>query len=357
MMHRSDTRRWWKVPIAALLMATAWTAGAQQSTPPPDIRPPDGMPDHDREIYTLVNDIMQVRLQRTLELDGRGFDALMTCLGESRKELVRLKWQRGYVRESLRAALKNGADDTVITKRLDALLDMEDGIVASMREMIDSAGDCLNTAQTARLYLFVDDFETYLSTLVEQARGQGGHHSGVDRPLPRSESGDTPEADSDDAQIPNQNTFVNLVRRENQDARLQDYAADDVVALVDALLMIRLTERLGLASSETAALFKRVGDYKDQLHSLKWIIGDKRASLRDALDDRAPVGELEERVDDLLLQEEAVARIIRVFIEEARSDLTERQAADLYLFLGDFEEYVVGLLQRANALSGHTAPR
>lgn len=345
MLHTSDMLRWRFALVVGLCLSLTGIASAQEPTrADARIDAPADMPDHDREIYQLVSDIMQVRLQRTLGLDTKGFDTLMTCLGGARKELVRLKWQRGYSREALRACVSAGEPDDVVAEKLSSLLSMETDIVRNLRSMVESSEDCLNAQQTANLYLFVDDFEAYLGSLIDQARDHGMTNSAVQRPLDPSDSVAAPEDD----RIPNQNEFVDLVRRDNQDARLQDYADDDVVALVDALLILRLTERLGLTSNETAALFKRVGDYKDQLHRLKWIIGEKRGQLRDAIESQDPDGAIRERVEDLLLQEEAVARIINMFIQEAREDLTIRQAADLYLFLGDFEEYIVGLLGRAN---------
>lgn len=345
MRYTSDMPRWRSALVALCLLLLTGTVHAQDPTrETARIEAPAEMPDHDREIYQLVSDIMQVRLQRTLGLDEKGFDALMECLGESRKELVRLKWQRGYSREGLRAAIAGGQSGAVVGEKLSDLLDMESAIARNLRGMVESSEDCLTVQQTANLYLFVDDFEAYLGALIAQAKDHGMTNSAVQRPLDPSDSVAAPE----DERIPNQNQFVDMVRRDNQDARLQEYADDDVVALVDALLMLRLTERLGLTSNETAALFKRVGDHKDQLQRLKWLIGEKRGQLRTAIDAGDPDGEIRERVEDLLLQEEAVARIVNMFVQESREDLTVRQAADLYLFLGDFEEYIVGLLGRAN---------
>ncbi len=47
------------------------------------------------------------------------------------------------------------------------------------------------------------------------------------------------------------------------------------------------------------------------------------------------------------MQEQAVADLIRDFVEGAQKDVTVAQSAKLYVFLGDFEAYIIGLLERA----------
>ena len=42
-----------------------------------------------------------------------------------------------------------------------------------------------------------------------------------------------------------------------------------------------------------------------------------------------------------------VADLVREFVEGAGKDVTVAQSAKLYLFLGDFEQYIVGLLEKA----------
>ena len=153
----------------------------------------------------------------------------------------------------------------------------------------------------------------------------------------------------DERIVPDQQRFVERITRDNRDVRLQDYASDDLIALVNALLIVRLAEYVELSPDESMALFQRAGKHLDQLHRLKWIIGEKRSILRDAIEEGKPDENVANRLDDLLLQEKAVADVVRDFITGARQELTVRQSAKLYLFLGDFEDYVVGLLEQSSS--------
>ena len=47
--------------------------------------------------------------------------------------------------------------------------------------------------------------------------------------------------------------------------------------------------------------------------------------------------------------EQAVARLMNDLVTGAGRDISTEQSVRLYLFLGDFEQYIVGLLERAEA--------
>lgn len=290
------------------------------------------LPTEYKEIYNLLERLLVIRLKQTLDADIPQMVALHECAGEAKEQLTMLKWLRAGARDHLRWQLEQETSPEEIAAELDLLLDYEEQIASVLADMVHSSRVALNAADSARLYLFVDDFEQFVSETI--ATIVDDPESSV-HPAPPDV---TPEsADS----------FSDMVREDNRDVPLDQFAGEDVIELVDALLMVRLAETLNLDSTEMVQLSKRVGTHKDRLHELKWQIGGNRQALREAIASGAPAHELNERVNDLLLQEQAVANLVREFVEGAREDVTEHQAAKLYLFLGDFEDYIVDLLQRA----------
>ena len=120
-----------------------------------------------------------------------------------------------------------------------------------------------------------------------------------------------------------------------------------MVSLFDGVLMAQMARALNLNPRETVMLFERVGSFKSQLHELKWQIGASRASLRALIETGASTPALEQALEDLLLQERAAAELTRTLVTESQKDVSLAQSARLYLFVGDFEEYVLRLLNRA----------
>jgi len=288
----------------------------------------------EREIYELLEDLLAIRLKRALGGDRSKMTALQACAGEHTDQLTMLKWLRASARDHLRWSLGQDVGEAEIANLLDTLLHYEQQIASVLANMVESSRTALSPADSARLYLFVDDFEEFVGDQIAAIVSESAKSKADAAPEPVE--GDAPDS------------FETLVRRENRDVALEEFAGEDIIELVDALLMVRLAETLDLESEEMMRLFARVGSHKDQLHELKWQIGGARQKLRAAIESDAPPKELVERTNDLLMQEQAVAQLVRDFIEGAREDVSERQAAKLYLFLGDFEDYIVGLLQRAN---------
>ena len=128
---------------------------------------------------------------------------------------------------------------------------------------------------------------------------------------------------------------------------INDPDEKNIIELVDAWLMVRLSSELKLTTEETVQLFKRVGTYKDQLQEMKWQMGAARLELRIAARDGFDTDILEEQLENMLLREEAVADLIKSFVTEAQKDLSTHRTAQLFLFLGDFEQEVVDLIERS----------
>lgn len=294
----------------------------------------------EREIYDLIEALLYVRLKTTLEVDDATMVALATQCGQTKSQLTMLKWERSALREHLRWCLDAGLTEAGLQHKLNILLDYEEQIADQLAAMIHGAEPCLGLEGSAKLYLFVDDFERFLARRISQVV-EKKHNQ--DNP-PHAAPDDAEHVHGDD-EI---EKFQSLVRTENRDVPLADFAGEDVVKFVDALLMVRLTQALELSPDQSIKLFAHVGAHKDQLHELKWQIGRGRQALRSALASKAPPDELRKQLDDLLIQEQAVARLINELVTGAGQDVSVRQSVRLYLFLGDFEQYIVGLLERVD---------
>ncbi len=294
----------------------------------------------EREIYDLIEALLYVRLKTTLEIDDAEMVALATQCGQTKSQLTMLKWERSALREHLRWCLDAGLTEAGLQQKLETLLDYEEQIAGQLAAMVHGAEPCLGLEGSAKLYLFVDDFERFLARRISQVIEK--KHAQAD--AAHAEPVDAEHVHGDDEL----EKFQSLVRTENRDVPLADFAGEDVVKFVDALLMVRLTQALELSPDQSIKLFAHVGAHKDQLHELKWQIGGGREALRTALAAGAPSGEIRKQLDDLLVQEQAVARLINELVTGAGQDVSIRQSVRLYLFLGDFEQYIVGLLERVD---------
>ena len=298
----------------------------------------------EREIYELIEKLLYVRLKKTLECDDATMVALASSCGQTKNQLTMLKWERAALREHLRWCLGVGLPDAGLQLKLNTLLDYELQIAQTLGEMVRGSASVLGVDGAAKLYLFVDDFEHFLAKRIAEAIESKKHSSDA---AAHDLEPETPAEAAPESTEEAIERFQSLVRSENRDVPLSNFAGEDVIKLVDALLMVRLAQALDLSSEQSGKLFAHVGAHKDQLHELKWQIGGGREALREALASGASDDEIRKQLDDLLIQEQAVARLMNELVTGAGRDVSVEQSAQLYLFLGDFEQYIVGLLERA----------
>lgn len=296
----------------------------------------------DIDVRRLIEAVLMVRLQSRLQLSDDQTDALVLRVGSYRDRLTAMKFMRAASRENLARRLDQGVTEEEIGATLESLLSQEEDIAAVMHEMVKEAAKDLTAPQTAKLYLFVGEFETFMRDLVYRAQYISLHGTPPDEIVPAG------------AGTSNDPVIRALVERERAGTTTQD---TDMVALFDGLLMARLSGALKLDAEETIKLFHRVGSYKDQLHEIKWNIGSARQELYDALGENAPDPAIETKLEDLLLQERAAADLLRRMVTEAQKDVSLQKSARLYLFVEDFEEYVSRLLEKAQGLNEQSSTR
>ena len=150
--------------------------------------------------------------------------------------------------------------------------------------------------------------------------------------------------------------FRTMLEEENRNLPLREMRDRDLHELLQTILMVRLAQSVELTDEKVVEFSKRVGSFKDQLHEMKWQIAASRETLRDAVECKDPDAVIRQKLDDCLLQELAITDLLRKLVHESRKDLTDVQAAKFYLFLGDFEQEMRRLVERAfksQAESGH----
>lgn len=294
-------------------------------------------PAGERELHQLVEKILVLRLYNAVELSDEKLQWLTRHLGSFKGKLTSMKFQCGTGREELRDCLDRGLPEDTIKLQLEALLKQERAIVKIHHEMIHEAGEDLTIAQTAKLYLFVGDFDGFIKKLILRAQYIDRHGSppGI---------GDSNDSETDSTE---QSLVEELVRLQAAGPTGSDPEVSDLVALFDGLLMAQLSRTFDLGPEETIVLFRCVGTYKDQIKELKTQVNAGRAALRKALKQATADAELKRMLEDLLLQEEALAELISLLVTEAQKDVSLAKSARLYLFVGDFEDYVGRLFERA----------
>lgn len=295
-----------------------------------------GAPAGERDLRQLVERIHEVRLVNAVGLSDEQRQALSQRLGRFKVHLATAKGRRGATRKELRDSLDRGLPEDQVRLKLEALLEGEKEIAELHQEMIREAGKDLTVAQTAKLYLFVGDFDAFLHNLILKA--QHIDHRGASPGLGSSNDSATGSTEK--------SLVEELVRLQAGGPTDGDSEDSDLAALFDGLLMAQLSRALELSPEETIVLFRRVGTYKDQLKDLKWRVGASRAALRRALEQDTADAELERMLEALLLQEEAVAELVSLFVTEAQKDVSLAKSARLYLFVGDFEDYMARLFKR-----------
>jgi hypothetical protein len=295
----------------------------------------------EQELFDLVQSYMLVRMKKTLDLTDVQTINLMKRVGVYKDQLTRLKFHKGLLVSQLRMNLAQTAPESKIQTNLSALLENEQKTVETLRSMISESGDELSVTQRANLYLFVGDFEEDIRRMAMHAQrmNQEGHRRYTkelhDKFYRMSEN--------------DSSAFRAMLAEETRGLDINNPEEKNIIELVDAWLMVRLSSELELTTKETVQLFKRVGTHKDYLQQMKWQMNDARLALRLAARDGIEDDLIERQLEDMLLQEEAVSELVESFVTEAQKDISTHRAAQMFLFIDDFEQEVVDLIQRSLA--------
>jgi hypothetical protein len=290
-----------------------------------------------QELQELVEIYMQAQIRNTLHLTVVQTDELIKYIGTYKKELTRLKFLQGLLREQLRHNTTQGVSEDLIKTELDQLIKTGSGIATELHKMIDESKKILSVTQSAQLYLFVDDFEQEILQLIKKAQQ-------IQDP--------SVATGADGATVPGEvpPALRDLVQVETRRLDMPDDDQKDIIDLVDAWMMFEMMQVMDLPDEQFLSLIKHVGQYKDQLYQMKWQIGDSRFQLRSDITAGAADEIVGEQLDNLLLQEEAVADLVESFVSAAQRDVSITMSAKMLLFMVDFERKVINLIGQSNPM-------
>lgn len=124
-------------------------------------------------------------------------------------------------------------------------------------------------------------------------------------------------------------------------------AAPEVRALLEEVMMARLSRRLQLSDEETVLLVRQFSRYRERMRQMR----QERRDLLRALEKKVKTGADDTQVLGALAalreHDQAMAGLQQKVFDEVAKHLRAEQQAKLYVFLGDFEEEVQRLIQQA----------
>lgn len=171
-------------------------ARGEEPAPPPESK--ESREERAQESRRLLEEVLMARLTRELALDEEQTVLMVRHLAEFRDNMAALRRERATLARNLRQAVREGKDEAALEKFLGEALAHEEKAAEARRKILDIEGLELTTWQKAKLYLFIQDFESDMRRLLKQAqerrlgRMQGGRPGGPG-------AGDEAPADSKDA--------------------------------------------------------------------------------------------------------------------------------------------------------------
>lgn len=126
-----------------------------------------------------------------------------------------------------------------------------------------------------------------------------------------------------------------------------DWADRDVRELVGAVMMVRLSRRLGLDDEQTVLMMRRFDEFKEKEGRLKKERQEKMRALRAAVEGDAPAADVDAALEALEAHDRVLAQTKFELFEQAGAGLSAKQRAKLYVFMGEFENEMRSLVQQA----------
>lgn len=178
MRYRSSVWITAVVLVAAALTVAVWTnspVGAQGGPKGPGMPPGGPFGDlNEKDIKELVQTVMLVRLTKELDLDTDRTVVLVRQFEEAKEKSAELAQERRQTMEELHEAVKSEAPDEEIKKKLDALIAADKKMQQIKLDAFKEASKDLSPTQSAKLYVFIHQFEDQMRKLVTRARMRAG---------------------------------------------------------------------------------------------------------------------------------------------------------------------------------------
>ena len=135
---------------------------------PEGVRHRGGPPD--AKTRELLEQVMMARLSKELELSEEQTVILVRKFTEYREQARELRKKRYELLRQLQTQLKENKEDAGIAAKLEEIKQQDDSITQARRDLFTRASEGLAIWQQARLYVFMDEFESELRRVVQRAK-------------------------------------------------------------------------------------------------------------------------------------------------------------------------------------------
>lgn len=125
-----------------------------------------------REMRALFEQVMIARLSHELELDDAQTILLVRRIGEVKEKAAQIRKERAKALRDLQELLTNDRDNRDIAPTLNAIMQADEELIRLRREAYDKAAEGLSDWQRARLYTFLQEFDSEMRRLIERARSR-----------------------------------------------------------------------------------------------------------------------------------------------------------------------------------------
>lgn len=127
----------------------------------------------DDDARDLVETVMMVRMAEELQLDDEQTVMMVRRLRELKQEMMKMRHERWDRYKELKNALDNDENGEAIDSQLNELLDYDRKLETFKQDRLETLSEGLTTAQRAKLYVFLCEFENDMRHLVHRAQGRG----------------------------------------------------------------------------------------------------------------------------------------------------------------------------------------
>ena len=171
----------WMLLSAAYAQASG--GGAKADPPPAAVAHPSSG-ENDSDLRSMVEAMMAARVSKQLGLNDEQTVLMMRRFSEFREELAALRKGRQEIVKALRASLKAGEPDAQIDAKLNELVAQDAKLADVKKTAYEKAGANLTVSQRAKLYVFLNDFESDMRRMIQKARERFAERLGQAGPPP-----------------------------------------------------------------------------------------------------------------------------------------------------------------------------
>lgn len=131
----------------------------------------------------LLESVFTAGISKELALDDEQTVILVRRFGEYREQIMEMKHKRGEAVRGLEEAVREAKDSAAIEAGLAEVMRQDTQMIQLQREAFEATSSDLTPWQKARLYLFLDRFESDMRRILWRARehamrDEGGEASG-----------------------------------------------------------------------------------------------------------------------------------------------------------------------------------